>query len=45
MLFKEIISLSTENHKEPIITLCGKNAELMIIKEVVYVSVSQTFGN
>jgi hypothetical protein len=31
-LFKEIIAVYTENHKKPIITLCGQNAELLIIK-------------
>jgi hypothetical protein len=32
MLFKEIVSASTENHTKPINTLCGLNVELLIIK-------------
>jgi hypothetical protein len=33
MLFKEIIAVYSENHMKPINTLCGKNAELLIVKE------------
>jgi hypothetical protein len=29
MLFKEIIPVSLENHKKPINTLCGQNANLV----------------
>jgi hypothetical protein len=29
MLFKEIIAVYSENHKKPINTVCGKNAELL----------------
>jgi hypothetical protein len=32
MLFKEIITVSSENNSKPINTVCGKNAELLIIK-------------
>jgi uncharacterized protein YktB (UPF0637 family) len=31
-LFKEIIAVYTENYTEPINTLCGQNAELLIVK-------------
>jgi hypothetical protein len=30
MLFKEIISVYSENHTKPIDTLCGQNSELLI---------------
>jgi hypothetical protein len=33
MLFKEIIAVYSENHMKPINTLCGQNAELLIVKE------------
>jgi hypothetical protein len=32
MLFKEIIALYSENHMKPVSTLCGQNAELLIVK-------------
>jgi hypothetical protein len=32
MLFWEIIAFYYENHMKPINTLCGKNADLLIIK-------------
>jgi hypothetical protein len=32
MLFKEIIAVYSENHMEPINTLCGQIAELLIVK-------------
>jgi hypothetical protein len=32
MLFKKIITVYTEIHMEPINTLCGHNAELLIVK-------------
>jgi hypothetical protein len=32
MLFNEIIATYTENHVEPISTLCEQNAELLIAK-------------
>jgi hypothetical protein len=32
MLFKEIIAVYSENHTKPINTLCGQNADLLIIK-------------
>jgi hypothetical protein len=32
MLLMEVISVYTENHTKPINTLCGQNAELLIIK-------------
>jgi hypothetical protein len=31
-LFKEIITLCSENNTEPRYTLCGKNAELFTVK-------------
>jgi hypothetical protein len=33
MLLKEIIAFYSENRMEPINTLCGQNAELLIFKE------------
>jgi hypothetical protein len=33
MMFKEIIAVYTENHTKHINTLCGPNAELVIVKE------------
>jgi hypothetical protein len=33
MLFGEIIALCAENHTTPKTTLCGQNAELLIVKE------------
>jgi hypothetical protein len=32
MLFEEIIDVYCENHMKSLITLCGQNAELLIIK-------------
>jgi hypothetical protein len=32
MLFREIIAVYSENHTRPINTLCGQNAELLIVK-------------
>jgi hypothetical protein len=32
MLFRKIITVYSEDHKEPIHTLCERNAELMNIK-------------
>jgi hypothetical protein len=32
ILFKEIIAVYSENHMKPINTLCGQNAELLIVK-------------
>jgi hypothetical protein len=32
ILFREIIGVLSENHTKPINTLCGQNAELLIIK-------------
>jgi hypothetical protein len=32
MLFKEITAVYSENHMKHINTLCGQNAELLIIK-------------
>jgi hypothetical protein len=32
MLFREIIAVYSENHTKPIDTLCGNNAELLIVK-------------
>jgi hypothetical protein len=32
MLFREIIAVYSENHMKPINTLCGQNAEILIIK-------------
>jgi hypothetical protein len=32
MLFREIIIVYSENHTKPMNTLCGQNAELLIIK-------------
>jgi hypothetical protein len=32
MLFREIIAVYSENHTEPIHTLCGQNAEIPIVK-------------
>jgi hypothetical protein len=32
MLFEEIIVVYSENHMKPINTLCGQNAELLIVK-------------
>jgi hypothetical protein len=32
MLLREIIAVHTENHTKPINTLCGQNAELLIVK-------------
>jgi hypothetical protein len=31
-LFKEIIAVYSENHTKPANTLCGENAEFMIVK-------------
>jgi hypothetical protein len=31
-LFKEIIAVNSENHMKPIHSLCGQNAELLILK-------------
>jgi hypothetical protein len=31
-LVKEIIAVCSENHTKPISTLCGQNAELLIVK-------------
>jgi hypothetical protein len=32
MLFWEIVALCSEKHMKPIKTLCGQNAELLIVK-------------
>jgi hypothetical protein len=32
MLFKEVIAVYSDSHTKPINTLCGQNAELLIIK-------------
>jgi hypothetical protein len=32
MLFKEIVSVYTENYIKPTNTLCGQNAKLLIVK-------------
>jgi hypothetical protein len=32
MVFKEMITVYSENHMEPTNTLCGQNAELLISK-------------
>jgi hypothetical protein len=32
MLFKKIIAVYTENHTKPVSTLCGQNADLLIVK-------------
>jgi hypothetical protein len=32
VLFREIIAIYSENHTKPIYTLCGQNAELLILK-------------
>jgi hypothetical protein len=32
MLFKEIIAVYSENHRKPINTAFGQNAELLVIK-------------
>jgi hypothetical protein len=32
MLFKEIIAVCSENHKKPLNTLYGQNAELLNVK-------------
>jgi hypothetical protein len=37
MLLKEIIAVCFEKHVKPINTLCGKNAELLIVKKVVHI--------
>jgi hypothetical protein len=34
MLFKEIIAVYSENHTKPLNTLCGQNAELLVIIKV-----------
>jgi hypothetical protein len=31
-LFEEIIAVYNENHTKPINTLCGQNAEILIVK-------------
>jgi hypothetical protein len=32
MVFKERIAIFSANHTKPIITLCGQNAELLVVK-------------
>jgi hypothetical protein len=32
MLFSKIIAVYAENYRKPISTVCGKNAELLIVK-------------
>jgi hypothetical protein len=32
MLFKKKVAFYSENHTEPISTLCGQNSELLIVK-------------
>jgi hypothetical protein len=36
MLFRETVAVYCENHKEHTNTLCGQNAELLMLKEVVH---------
>jgi hypothetical protein len=36
-LFWEIIAVYSENHTKYIYTLCGQNAELLIVKAVVHI--------
>jgi hypothetical protein len=38
-LFKEIIAVYPEDHRKPINTLCGQNAELgyMTLKQVIHI--------
>jgi hypothetical protein len=37
MLFKEIIAVYCENHNEHVNTLCGQNAEFLMLKQVVHI--------
>jgi hypothetical protein len=37
MQYKEVISAFPENYINPINTLCGKNAELFILNQVVHI--------
>jgi hypothetical protein len=32
ILFREIITVYSENHKQPINTLCGQNAEILNVE-------------
>jgi hypothetical protein len=36
MLFREVIAVYAENHTNPINTLCGQNAVLLTLKQVVH---------
>jgi hypothetical protein len=40
MLFREIIAVYCENHTEHINTLCGQNAESLMLTQVVYILTS-----
>jgi hypothetical protein len=37
MLFREMMAVHSQNHMKLINTLCGRNAELLLVKEGGYV--------
>jgi hypothetical protein len=37
MLFKEIIVVYCENHKNTVYSFCGQNAECWLLKQVVHI--------
>jgi len=37
MLYREIMAICSQIHKEHINTLCGQNAELLIVKLAVHI--------
>jgi hypothetical protein len=37
MLFGETVAVYCENHKEHTDTLCGQNAEVLLLSQVVYI--------
>jgi hypothetical protein len=43
MLFKETVAVYCENHKEHINTLCGQNADVNMLKQVVHIATTKFY--
>jgi hypothetical protein len=43
MLFREAVAVYCENHTEHTNTLCGQNAELLMLKQVVHTVPTVTY--
>jgi hypothetical protein len=44
MLFRETVAVYSENHTKHINTLCGQNAGLLVLKQVVHRAITTTYA-